>query len=121
MSRFGKKRVPECRCTSNFTCGPCLNASVLTVPAVHTREVVIGADRHSEPTTHNQLWHARRMPTSELTGHALVSLSNRHRCDPSKEELCFCCAALTVLEERNPQLVTDTEKAERILDAMEGN
>jgi hypothetical protein len=25
--RYGKKRVPGCRCTYNFTCGPCLNAS----------------------------------------------------------------------------------------------
>lgn len=22
--RFGKKRVPGCQCTYNFTCGPCL-------------------------------------------------------------------------------------------------
>lgn len=25
--RFGKKRVPDCRCTHNFTCGPCMVAA----------------------------------------------------------------------------------------------
>jgi hypothetical protein len=25
--RFGKKRVPDCQCTYNFTCGPCLRAA----------------------------------------------------------------------------------------------
>lgn len=35
-NRFGKKRVPDCRCEDNLTCGPCLAASVQTAPAVHT-------------------------------------------------------------------------------------
>ena len=26
--RFGKKRVPECECTTRFTCRPCLIASI---------------------------------------------------------------------------------------------
>lgn len=33
--RFGKKRVPGCECTESFTCRKCLDAGVLTVPAVH--------------------------------------------------------------------------------------
>lgn len=28
MSRFGKQSVPGCECAYNFTCGPCLQASV---------------------------------------------------------------------------------------------
>lgn len=67
-----------------------------------------------EPTWNNQLIEARKLPTSDLTRHALVSTRNRHRCED-----CFCCAALTVLEERNPQLQTDTQH--RILEAMDGN
>lgn len=71
---------------------------------------------HSEPTWENQLWHARQQPSYELRRHAQVSTDNKHRC-----EGCFCCAALTVLEERHPELKTDADKARRILDAMEGN
>lgn len=48
-----------------------------------------------EPTWENQLWSARQEPTRELTRHASVSTQNRHRCQE-----CYCCAALTVLEER---------------------
>ncbi len=75
----------------------------------------------NEPTWINQLWHAERMPDSELRQHALVSLSNRHRCTD-----CFCCAALQVLEARHPQLTEgpifgQAIRAERIIDAMEGN
>lgn len=70
--------------------------------------------RESEPTWENQLRAARKLPDSELRQHALVSTQNRHRCED-----CFCCAALTVLEERHPQL-TEANGA-RVLDAMEGN
>lgn len=70
----------------------------------------------SEPTWENQLWHARKMSDNDLAPHASVSVDNRHRCED-----CFTCAALTVLEERNPQLKTTADKAARILDAMQGN
>lgn len=70
----------------------------------------------TEPTWANQLWHARQMESHELRRHATVSTHNRHRCED-----CFCCAALTVLEERHSELKTDADKARRILDAMEGN
>lgn len=33
-NRFGKKRVPQCYCDTNLTCGPCLKDAVVTVPAV---------------------------------------------------------------------------------------
>ena len=36
--RFGKKRVPECYCTYNFTCGACLRAAGPTKVAL----IVIG-------------------------------------------------------------------------------
>jgi hypothetical protein len=47
------------------------------------------------PTWENQLREARKLDSKELNRHASVSTSNRHRCMD-----CFCCAALTVLEER---------------------
>jgi hypothetical protein len=31
--RFGKARVPGCRCETNFTCGPCLAAAASCAPA----------------------------------------------------------------------------------------
>lgn len=42
MGRFGKKHVPdcECACTYSFTCGKCLRASALTVPAVHATRIL---------------------------------------------------------------------------------
>lgn len=30
--RFGKKRVPGCQCTYNFTCGACLANAPIYVP-----------------------------------------------------------------------------------------
>ena len=54
----------------------------------------------TEPTTANQLREARKLASADLKRHASVSTDNRHRCDPATEEICFCCAALTVLEER---------------------
>lgn len=32
--RFGKKRVPDCECTTSYTCGPCLRAAGPTLEAV---------------------------------------------------------------------------------------
>lgn len=49
----------------------------------------------TEPTWENQLIEARKLPTVDLLRHASVSTNNRHRCED-----CFCCAALTVMEER---------------------
>ncbi len=63
-----------------------------------------------EPTWTNQLIEARKLPDYDLRRHASVSTDNRHRCED-----CFCCAALTVLEERHPGLTTAK------LNAMEGN
>ena len=68
---------------------------------------------HNDPTTENQLRRARELTSEELMRHASVSRDNRHRCNPDREEICFCCAALTVLEER--RLI------KRVYDAMEGN
>lgn len=48
------------------------------------------------PTWANQLREARKLARKdmdELKRHASVSSSNNHRC-----QVCFCCAALTVLE-----------------------
>jgi hypothetical protein len=51
-------------------------------------------------TTYEEYWaptcEARKLETKELRRHAAVSTSNRHRCQE-----CFCCAALTVIEERS--------------------
>jgi len=47
------------------------------------------------PTWRNQLAAARKLSTEELRRHALVSYRNNHRC-----HACFCCAALSVIEER---------------------
>jgi hypothetical protein len=69
-----------------------------------------------EPTWTNQLIEARKLPSYELRRHASVSTDNRHRCED-----CFCCAALTVLEERHSDLIPGTDRERRILDAMEGN
>ena len=55
-------------------------------------------DDHREPTWKNQLWHARGMKSADLKPHAAVSTDNLHRCRD-----CFCCAALTVLEEREEE------------------
>lgn len=52
-------------------------------------------DDENAPTWGNQLAHARRLSTDDLRRHASVSLNNHHRCED-----CFCCAALTVLEQR---------------------
>ncbi len=48
-----------------------------------------------EPTWVNQLIEARKLDSRELERHARISFDNRHRCED-----CFCCAALTTLEER---------------------
>ena len=62
------------------------------------------------PTWENQLTHAIALPDSRLRPSALTSTRSYHRCKD-----CFCCAALTVLEERHPGLTP------RKLEAMEGN
>lgn len=49
-----------------------------------------------DPTWANQIEAARDLRSDELRHHAAVSRNNRHRCED-----CFCCAALTVLEERD--------------------
>ncbi len=49
----------------------------------------------TEPTWQNQLKFAEQLATEELKRHAAVSKDNLHRCED-----CFCCAALTVLEQR---------------------
>jgi uncharacterized protein (DUF1330 family) len=59
------------------------------------RQAARKAAAAAEPTWDNQIKHARTMHSDELQRHASVSTSNRHRCED-----CFCCAALTVLEER---------------------
>lgn len=66
----------------------------------------------TELTWENQLKAARNKPSSDLLRHALVSARNRHRCED-----CYCCAAWTVIEERNPKSNVD----ERYLEAMDGN
>lgn len=48
-----------------------------------------------KPTWKNQLIEANKMSTADLERHAAVSTGNNHRCED-----CFCCAALTVIEER---------------------
>jgi hypothetical protein len=47
------------------------------------------------PTWENQLREARLLPDEDLRRHAAVSRNNAHWCRE-----CFCCAALTVLEDR---------------------
>lgn len=52
-------------------------------------------EKYWEPTWPNQLREARKLDSKELKRHASVSTNNVHRCED-----CFCCAAVTVLEER---------------------
>lgn len=61
-------------------------------------------DLHIEPTWENQLWHARRL-LQEKGWHAL---NNPHamigrQCGCGN---CFCCAALTVVKDHKPEMVT---------------
>ena len=74
-----------------------------------------------EPTWENQLNHARKQNSYELTTHALVSTRNQHRCKD-----CYCCAALTILETRlrevrirkgNPEL--QTKAIEHVIEVIQ--
>lgn len=55
---------------------------------------------------------AGRLPFVELARHAHVSTRNRHRC-----RSCFCCAAVSVLEDRRDRRVARRAAFDRLLKA----
>ena len=48
MKRWGKKRVSNCRCESNFTCRECLTAGVLIAEAVFDQPVPRDLNKKSD-------------------------------------------------------------------------
>ena len=54
--RFGKKRVPECYCTYNFTCKACLTNAPLIAPAVFEREMIERQDAEDAARIEDAAW-----------------------------------------------------------------